>query len=244
MSFNSNRDFIISRTSSAVEIDEGLRQYMLKVYNYMTIGLLITAGVSYLLANSDLGAMFFTPETGEPNVLGWLAIIAPLFLVFMMGSAVTSGNASKAFTLFIVYSGLMGISLTTIFWVYTGLSILRVFLITAGMFAAMSLYGYTTKRDLTKAGSFLMMGLFGIIIASIVNIFLKSPALYFTVSVLGVAVFVGLTAWDTWKIREIYNERDSENTVTSKAIYGALMLYLDFINLFIMLLRFFGDRKN
>ena len=244
MSFDSNRDFIISRTSSTVEMDEGLRQYMLKVYNYMTIGLLITAGVRYLLANSALGAMFFTPETGEPNALGWIAIIAPLLLVFMMGSAVTSGNASKAFTLFIVYSGLMGISLTTIFWVYTGLSILRVFLITAGMFAGMSLYGYTTKRDLTKMGSFMMMGLIGIIIASIVNIFLKSPAVYLTVSVLSVIVFVGLTAWDTWKIREIYNERDSENTVTSKAIYGALMLYLDFINLFIMLLRFFGDRKN
>lgn len=244
MSFDSNRDFIISRSSSAVETDEGLRQYMLKVYNYMTIGLLITAGVSYLLANSALGGIFFTPETGEPNALGWIAIIAPLFLVFMMSSAVTSGNAGKAFTIFIVYSGLMGISLTTLFWVYTGLSILRVFLITAGMFAAMSLYGYTTKRDLTKMGSFMMMGLFGIIIASIVNILLKSPAVYLTVSVLGIVIFVGLTAWDTWKIREIYNERDAENTVTSKAIYGALMLYLDFINLFIMLLRFFGDRRN
>ena len=151
MSFDSNRDFIISRTSAAAEIDDGLRQYMLKVYNYMTIGLLITAGVSYLLANSGLGSIFFMPETGEPNILGWIAIIAPLILVFMMTSAAASGNAAKAFTLFVVYSGLMGVSLTTIFWAYTGLSILRVFLITAGMFAAMSLYGYTTKRDL-KAG--------------------------------------------------------------------------------------------
>ncbi|MBO4521485.1 MAG: Bax inhibitor-1/YccA family protein [Alphaproteobacteria bacterium] len=244
MSFNSDRDFIISRTSSAVEIDEGLRQYMLKVYNYMTIGLLITAGVSYLLANSGLGAMFFMPETGEPNALGWIAIIAPFFLVFMMGSAVTSGNAAKAFVLFILYSGLMGVSLTTIFWAYTGLSILRVFLITAGMFAGMSLYGYTTKRDLTKMGAFMMMGLIGIIIAAVVNIFLRSPALYFAVSVCSVVVFVGLTAWDTWKIREVYNEHDSENMMTSKAICGALQLYLDFINLFITLLRFFGDRKN
>ena len=244
MSFDSNRDFVISRTSSAVEMDEGLRQYMLKVYNYMTIGLLITAGVSYLLANSALSTIFFMPETGEPNALGWIAIIAPLFLVFMMTSAVTSGNAAKAFTLFVVYSGLMGISLTTIFWAYTGLSILRVFLITAGMFAAMSLYGYTTKRDLTKMGSFMMMGLIGIIIASIVNIFLKSPGLYFVVSVCSVFIFVGLTAWDTWKIREIYNERDSSNMMTSKAIFGALQLYLDFINLFITLLRFFGDRKD
>ena len=134
--------------------------------------------------------------------------------------------------------------MTTIFWVYTGISILRVFLITAGMFAAMSLYGYTTKRDLTKFGSFLMMGLFGIIIAMIVNIFLKSPALYLTVSVLGVVIFVGLTAWDTWKIRQIYNGSDSDNVVASKAIYGALMLYMDFINLFLYLLRFFGDRRN
>lgn len=244
MSFDSNRDFVISRSSSAVEIDEGLRQYMLKVYNYMTIGLLITAGVSYLLANSALGATFFTPETGEPNILGWIAIIAPLFIVFMMGSAVTSGNAAKAFTLFIIYSGLMGISLTTIFWAYTGLSILRVFLITAGMFAAMSLYGYTTKRDLTKMGSFMTMGLFGIIIAMVVNIFLKSPALYFAASVCSVVVFVGLTVWDTWKIREIYNGRDSDNMMASKAVFGALSLYLDFINLFITLLRFFGDRRN
>lgn len=161
-----------------------------------------------------------------------------------MGSAVSSGNASKAFTLFVVYSALFGISLTTIFWVYTGISILRVFLITAGMFAGMSLYGYTTKRDLTKFGSFMMMGLIGIIIAMVVNIFLKSPALYLTVSVLGVVVFVGLTAWDTWKIRQIYNSGDSDNVVASKAIYGALMLYMDFINLFLYLLRFFGDRRN
>ena len=244
MSFDSKRDFVISRDSSAVETDEGLRQYMLKVYNYMTIGLLITAGVSYLLAHSALGAMFFMPETGEPNLFGWIAIIAPFLLVFMMSSAVTSGNAAKAFTLFMIYSGLMGISLTTIFWAYTGLSILRVFLITAGMFAGMSLYGYTTKRDLTKMGSFMTMGLIGIIIAAIVNIFLRSPGLYFVVSVCSVVVFVGLTAWDTWKIREIYNERDSENMMTSKAIFGALNLYLDFINLFITLLRFFGDRRN
>lgn len=244
MSWQTNRDTTITRTGSALEIDEGLRQYMLKVYNYMTIGLLITAGVSYLLANSGLGLYFFSPETGAPTGLGWIAILAPFVLIFMMGSAVSSGNSSRAFTLFVVYSALFGISLTTIFWIYTGISILRVFLITAGMFAGMSLYGYTTKRDLTKFGSFMMMGLIGIIIAMVVNIFLKSPALYMTVSVAGVIVFVGLTAWDTWKIRQIYSSHDSENQVTSKAIYGALMLYMDFINLFLMLLRFFGDRRN
>ncbi len=243
MAFDTKQDSVISR-SGALEIDEGLRQYMLKVYNYMTIGLLITAGVSYFLANSSLGGLFFSVETGQPNLFGWIAILAPFVLIFMMGSAVSSGNSAQAFTLFVVYSGLFGISLTTIFWAYTGISILRVFLITAGMFAGMSLYGYTTKRDLTKFGSFMMMGLIGIIIAMIVNIFLKSPALYFTTSVLGVVIFVGLTAWDTWKIREIYNSRDADNVVASKAIYGALMLYMDFINLFLYLLRFFGDRRN
>ena len=243
MAFDTKQDSVISRAGS-LEIDEGLRQYMLKVYNYMTIGLLITAGVSYLLANSSLGLIFFSLETGQPNLLGWIAILAPFVLIFMMGSAVSSGNSTTAFTLFVVYSALFGISLTTIFWVYTGISILRVFLITAGMFAGMSLYGYTTKRDLTKFGSFMMMGLIGIIIAAIVNIFLKSPALYLTTSVLGVVIFVGLTAWDTWKIRQIYDSNDSDNVIASKAIYGALMLYMDFINLFLYLLRFLGDRRN
>lgn len=243
MAFETNRDSVISR-SGTLEIDEGLRQYMLKVYNYMTIGLLITAGVSFFLANSALGVAFFSVETGQPNLLGWIAILAPFALIFMLGSAVSSGNAGKAFTLFVVYSVLMGVSLTTVFWAYAGISILRVFLITAGMFAAMSLYGYTTKRDLTKFGSFLMMGLFGIIIAMIVNIFLGSAALDLTVSVLGVAVFVGLTAWDTWQISRIYNGSDADNVVAGKAIYGALMLYMDFINLFLYLLRFFGDRRN
>lgn len=240
---NRNDTDVIARSGASLEIDEGLRRYMLQVYNYMTLGLLLTAFVSYLFSVTPLGLMFFDPK-GQPNLLGWIAIFAPFVLIFMLSSAVASGNAAKAFSLFVVYSGLLGVSLTTVFWAYTGLSILRVFLITAGTFAAMSLYGYTTNRNLTTVGSFLTMGLFGIIIASIVNIFLKSEALYFTVSVLGVAVFVGLTAWDTYKIRDMYNENDAQNQVTSKAIYGALMLYLDFVNLFLMLLRFFGNRRN
>ena len=234
---------VISRGGTAVEIDEGLRSYMLQVYNYMTIGLLITAFVSYLFSVTTLGPMFFH-ESGEPNLLGWVVVLAPFALIFMFSAAVNSGNAAKAFVLFVIYSGLLGISLTTIFWAYTGLSILRVFLITAATFAAMSLYGYTTKRDLTSIGNFLVMGLFGIVIASIVNIFLKSEALYFTTSIIGVIVFVGLTAWDTYKIREFYVEGEAQNQVTSKAIYGAFMLYLDFINLFLMLLRFFGNRRD
>ncbi len=243
MSFDSNRETVISR-SGAMEIDEGLRAYMLKVYNYMTIGLLITAGVSFFLANSSLMTMFYDQETHQPNVFGLVAIIAPLFLTFMISSAVSSGNATKAFMLFIIYSGLMGVSLTSIFWIYTGESLLRVFLITAGTFASMSLYGYTTKRDLTGFGSFLFMALMGIFIASLVNFFVGSSFLYMITSVGGVLIFVGLTAWDTWKIRQMYREGDSENTMTSKAIFGALSLYLDFINLFLYLLRFMGSRRD
>lgn len=234
---------VVARAGAGVEIDEGLRRYMLKVYNYMTLGLSVTAFVSYLFSVTSLGLMFFSAN-GQPNMLGWVAIFAPLVLIFMLSSAVTSGNAAKAFTLFIVYSALLGVSLTTIFWAYTGLSVLRVFLITAGTFAATSLYGYTTNRDMTKFGGFLTMGLLGIIIATIVNMFLRSPAVYYTISIVSVFVFVGLTAWDTMKIREMYEENDAENQVTSKAIYGAFMLYLDFINLFLTLLRFFGDRRN
>lgn len=242
MAFDSRRETVYARAGAV--IDEGLRQYMLKVYNYMTLGLLVTAFVSFALANSSLAGIFFNMQTGQLNGLGWVAILSPFILIFMIGSAVNSGNAARATTLFIVYSALFGISLTTIFWVYTGMSILRVFLITAAMFAGMSLYGYTTKRDLTKFGSFLIMGLWGIIIAMLVNIFMKSSALDLTVSVIGVFVFVGLTAYDTWKIRQMYVEGDSNNQMTSKAIYGALMLYMDFINLFVMLLRFFGDRRD
>ena len=146
-------------------------------------------------------------------------------------------------SLFVVYSGLTGVSLTTIFWAYTGLSILRVFLITSGMFAAMSLYGYTTKRDLTGVGSFMIMGLWGVIIASIVNIFLKSQAMYYVLSYISVAIFVGLTAYDTQKIRSVYMASDVEDTMTRKAVAGALELYLDFINLFLSLLRIMGNRR-
>lgn len=240
---NRDVDDIISRSSTETYVDEGLRSYMLKVYNYMTLGLTVTAFVSWALSISSLGLLFFHAN-GQPNFLGWIAVFAPFVLLFMLNSAVYSGNATKAFVLFMLYSGLLGVSLTTIFWVYTGLSILRVLLITAATFAATSLYGYTTKRDLTSFGHFMTMGLIGIIISMLVNLFLQSPALYYATSVIGVVVFVGLTAWDTYKIREIYAEGDAENQVTSKAVYGAFMLYLDFINLFLMMLRFFGQRRD
>lgn len=244
MSWETNRnEDAITRTGTDVVIDEGLRKYMLQVYNYMTVGLLITTLVSYVLAHSALGTAFYRPDASL-TVAGWIAILSPFALIFMMGSAVSEGNAGKATLLFCIFSALMGVSLTTIFWVYSVMSIVKTFLITAGMFAGMSLYGYTTGRDLTKFGSFLIMGLWGVILASIANFFIRSSSFDLTISVIGVFLFVGLTAFDTWKIRIAYNGNDSSNVMTSKAIFGALDLYLDFLNLFLYLLRFMGSRKN
>jgi len=170
-------------------------------------------------------------------------MLAPLGLVFYFSFKINKMSLSTAQTTFWIFSTLMGLSLASIFIVYTGASITRVFFITSGTFAAMSLYGYTTKRDLTNWGGFLMMGLIGIIIASIVNIFMKSTAMYFAISIIGVLIFVGLTAYDTQKIKNMYYAADSETQSGKKAIMGALRLYLDFINLFIMLLRLFGQRR-
>jgi FtsH-binding integral membrane protein len=174
----------------------------------------------------------------------WVIAFAPLGIVLWMSFGLTKMSASKAQTLFWVFAGLMGASLSSIFMVYVGASIARVFFITAATFATMSIYGYTTKTDLTKLGSFLMMGLIGIIIASIVNIFLKSTQLEFIVSLLGVIIFVGLTAYDTQKIKDMYFDGGDSETMAKKSIMGALTLYLDFINLFVMLLRFFGQRRD
>ena len=173
----------------------------------------------------------------------YLLMFAPLGVVMYMSFGIRNMSASRAQTMFWVFAVLMGLSLSTIFLQYTGASIARVFFITASTFGAMSIYGYTTKRDLTGMGSFLMMGLIGIIIASIVNMFMQSPALYFAISILGVLIFVGLTAYDTQKIKNMYNAYDTAESSSKKAIMGALTLYLDFINLFIMLLRLFGQRR-
>jgi FtsH-binding integral membrane protein len=173
----------------------------------------------------------------------WVVALAPLGIVMYMSFGINSMSSSRAQTVFWIFAALMGASLSSIFVVYTGTSISRVFFITAGTFGAMSLYGYTTKKDLTSLGSFLIMGLIGILIASIVNIFLKSSAMYFVISVLGVLIFVGLTAYDTQKIKNMYLESDGNEVMSKKAIMGALTLYLDFINLFIMLLRLFGQRR-
>ncbi len=232
--------------TSAV-IDEGLREYMLKVYNYMAGGLCVTALVAYLIANTSLLALFFNVApngnvTGM-SALGWISLIAPLIIVFAFGWVLNRGTLAQVQGVFWLYSALMGASLTPIFLVYTSASLTRIFLITAAMFGALSLYGYTTKRDLSGVGSFMIMGLFGVIIATIVNIFLKSPGLYYALSILSVLIFTGLTAWDTQKIRNMYLDYEDADSASRKAIAGALELYLDFINLFLTLLRLFGDRR-
>ena len=224
-------------------IDQGLRSYMLKVYNYMATGILVTGFVALLLfkfsvTTNEVGTINGLTPLGNAiyhSALMWVIALAPLGIVMWMSFGLAKMSASKAQTLFWVFAALMGASLSSIFMVYVGTSIARVFFITAGTFAAMSLYGYTTKSDLTKLGSFLMMGLIGIVIASIVNIFLKSSQLDFIVSILGVIIFVGLTAYDTQKIKDMYFDGGDSEVMAKKSIMGALTLYLDFINLFVML---------
>ena len=251
MDFNRQNIQSKSRTAETHLIDEGLRSYMLKVYNYMSSGIFLTGFVSLLLfkfsvnTSSD-GSILGLTSLGNAlynSALMWVVMLAPLGIVFYMSFGISKMSFAKAQTTFWIFAALMGASLSSIFLVYTGASITRVFFITAGTFAAMSIYGYTTKKDLTRLGSFLMMGLFGIIIASIVNIFMKSTMMYFVISIIGVLVFVGLTAYDTQKIKNMYLSSDSGEILGKKAVMGALTLYLDFINLFIMLLRLFGQRR-
>jgi len=254
MELNRQKATTRSSTSEAI-IDQGLRAYMLKVYNYMASGVLLTGIISLIVfkfsggMNITLGPTGFTGLTNPFGELlfnsgfKWLVMLAPLGIVIYLSFGIAKMSASKAQSTFWVFAALMGASLASIFIVYTQMSIARVFFITSGTFGAMSIYGYTTKRDLTKLGSFLMMGLFGIIIASVVNIFMKSTMMYFVISILGVLIFVGLTAYDTQKIKNSYLESDSGELMGKKAVMGALTLYLDFINLFIMLLRLFGQRR-
>lgn len=224
--------------AKATEIDQGLRSYMLKVYNYMASGLALTGVVAMATSQSDalMQTIYGTP-------LHWVVMLAPFGFIMALSFGLNKMSTSTVQALFWAFAGVMGLSLSYIFLAYTGASIARVFFITAGTFAGMSLYGYTTKRDLTGFGSFLMMGLIGLIIAMVVNIFLQSTMLHFIISAAGVLIFVGLTAYDTQKIKAIYNAQDAASTMTKKAIMGALTLYLDFINLFIMLLRLFGERR-
>ena len=250
-----NKKGILGRAAEAqkstVVMDEGLRAYMLKVYNYMATGILLTGIVALLtfkmsVVTNDAGSILGLTQIGNAiymSGLKWIVMLAPLGIVFYMSFGINKMSAAKAQTVFWVFAGLMGLSLSWILLVYTGASVARVFFITSATFGTMSIYGYTTKRDLTKLGSFLMMGLIGIIIASLVNIFLKSSMMYFVISILGVLIFVGLTAYDTQKIKNMYAVSDTGEIMGKKAVMGALTLYLDFINLFIMLLRLFGQRR-
>ncbi len=222
----------------AAEVDEGLRAYMLKVYNYMCIGLGLTGAVAFATSTSPamMQAIYGTP-------LKWVVMLAPIGFVFFLSARIHAVKASTAQALFWVYAGLMGLSLAFVFMVYTGESVTRVFFITAGAFAGLSLYGYTTKRSLSGMGSFLIMGVIGLIIASVVNMFLASSGLQFAISVLGVLIFAGLTAYDTQRIKAIYLESDGAAVSEKKAIMGALTLYLDFINMFLFMLQLFGNRQ-
>ena len=238
-------------------IDEGLRSYMLRVYNLMALGLAITGfaalGTIMVTVTTDPSSAAATLRNGMMltqagvalygSPLRWVVMFAPLALVFWMGFRIQNMSVSKAQTIFAVYAALMGLSLSSIFLVFTGASITQTFFVTAASFGALSLYGYTTKRDLSAMGSFLIMGVFGLVIAMLVNMFLQSSALSFAISAIGVLVFAGLTAWDTQQIKTMYYEGDSDVVAGHKAIMGALRLYLDFINLFMFLLQFLGNRR-
>ncbi|MEB2847609.1 BAX inhibitor (BI)-1/YccA family protein [Rhizobiales bacterium RZME27] len=226
---------------SGAMIDQGLRSYMLKVYNLMALGLAITGLAAYGTYTAALNSPAFAQAMyGSP--LRWVVMLAPIALVFFLSFRIHKMSVSAAQTTFWIYAALMGLSLSSIFLVYTGQSIVQTFFVTAASFGALSLYGYSTKKDLSAMGSFLIMGLFGLIIASIVNIFLASSALGFAISAIGVLIFAGLTAYDTQKIKEMYYEGNDAATTGRMAIMGALTLYLDFINLFLFLLRFMGNR--
>ena len=232
-------------------IDEGLRAYMLKVYNYMTIGLLITGFVAYFfgkasIVSNEMGQIVGLTEIGNlllNSPLQWIIMLAPLGFIFFLQARIQTMSVSSAQTTFWLFATIMGLSLCYIFIVFTQSSIVRVFFITSGTFGAMSLYGYTTKRNLSNFAGFLIMGVVGLIIASVVNIFMQSSAIQFMISIIGVIVFTGLTAYYTQTIKNMYYAGDSEEASSKKAILGALSLYLAFINLFIMLLQLLGQRR-
>lgn len=239
------RQMLKTKSLSHPQVNSGLRAYMLKVYNFMTAGLVVSALFAFI---GRLPALFnllytVTPQTISPSILGWIVIISPLVLVFMFSSAVTKLDTAKAQMLFWAFSALMGLSMANILYIYPAATLVKVFLISAGSFAGLSLYGYTTTKDLSGMGAFLTMGLIGLIIAMLVNLFMQSPALDYALSLIGVAIFVGLTVYDTQKIKQIYNEEDNTQLMGAKAISGALSLYLDFINLFLFLLRIMGNRR-
>ena len=232
--------------SATTAIDAGLRAYMLRVYNYMLMGLALTGAAAWFTASTPAFANLFFQETARGYTLsglGWVVLLAPLGLVFMLSWRIQRMSLQAAQMTFWGYAVLMGIGLTPVLLLYTGASVAQVFFITAATFGAMSLWGYTTARDLSGFGSFLFMGLIGIIIASLVNMFLQSGMMQWVISVIGVLIFTGLTAYDTQSIKENYYAGDDGTLAGKKAVMGALRLYLDFVNLFLMLLRLMGDRR-
>jgi uncharacterized protein len=236
----------------AVAIDQGLRAYMIRVYNYMTVGVALTGVVAWLAFQAAGGDAITAGGRGGLTSFGQLVLSFPgqiglflgtLGLVFFISWRIDRLQPSTAFSLFMLYAALLGVMLCSVFVVYTGVSISRTFFISAAAFGALSLYGYTTQRDLSPIGAFLIMGVIGIIIAMVVNMFLKSTQLDFIISAIGVLCFAGLTAYDTQRIKEMYDPMEDGTVVGRKAVMGALTLYLDFINLFLFLLRFLGDRR-
>jgi uncharacterized protein len=231
--------------TSAAARDEGLRAYMLSVYNYMASGVLLTGIIALFFAKTGAVDVLFTQTArgASPSLLGWVVMLAPLGIVLTMSFAVNRLSAATLQLLFWVYAALMGLSLSTIFLAYSDMSIAQVFLATSAGFAGLSLWGYTTKRDLSAFGTFLIMGLIGLIVASVVNIFLNSGVMSLVISVLGVLIFAGLTAYDTQKIKGMYDYVAGTEMMGKAVIMGALTLYLDFINMFLFLLRLFGSRE-
>jgi uncharacterized protein len=232
-------------------VDAGLRAYMLRVYNYMAAAVALSGVVAYATFNAAVttdaaGKILGLTSFGQTIFSGPAMIVlllGTLGLVMFISFRIQALQYTTALTLFMVYAGLLGVTLAPIFLTYTGTSITRTFFISAASFGALSIYGYTTQRDLSPIGSFLIMGLFGLILASLVNLIWPSGALSFAISVIGVGVFAGLTAYDTQRIKEMYSSMDDDGTLGRKAVMGALSLYLDFINLFMMLLRLVGDRR-
>ncbi|MEK6734514.1 MAG: Bax inhibitor-1/YccA family protein [Pseudomonadota bacterium] len=232
---------------TSAKYDVGLRAYMLQVFNYMAIALVITGVAAYYASSDAFMSLMISQSSNSLSPFGWAIQLSPLFIVMFLSYKINSMSLQAAQITFWVYSVLMGLSLGILLLQYTGESIAKTFLITASVFGTMSLYGYSTKKDLTSLGSFMMMGVIGLVIASLINLFLQSSAIAFATSIIGVIIFTGLTAYDVQKIKNVYiyspYSQDSE-TASKSAIYGALTLYIDFINLFIMLLRFFGSRRD
>ncbi len=225
-------------------VDAGLRSHMLSVYNYMVSGVLLSGIVAFLVAGDDTARSLFFGPAGTPTTLGWVAVFAPLALVLVFSFGLNRLPTGAARAIFWAYAALMGVSLSTVLLAYTGVSVAQTFFVSAAAFAGLSLWGYVTRKDLSGFGTFLIMGLFGLIIAMLVNMFLRSSAMDLIVSVVGVLLFAGLTAYDTQRIKNLYSEVGNGAFRGKAEVLGALTLYLDFINLFLFLLRLMGDRRQ